>query len=215
MAIAVAVRLEQLMSKSGLSDSDGLELLQHLRDGREPRLVKTQDGISLVHYGCQNGWIDFVKFSIKEHNCDPHANTKAEQTPLHFACQYGHFDIVRYLISEQHCDPDSCDSNQQTPLHILCGQYRKCTEDQALKIMSFLIFSSECDVNKRDNHGNTGLLLACRNQSVKIVRFLEANCDVTLRNHDGNTALHIACRRNITGVYTTDVTLGTILSLVS
>ena len=165
MAEAVARRLVQLNSQPnefGYYDTTGSLLLDYLRYGMEPRLARIMDGVTLVHHACQHGWLDFVKFLILEHSCDPHAVTLGGATPLHYACRYSHFDIVRYLISEQHCDPDCCDSHQQTPLHWLSGAYRECTQEEPLKIVKFLVSLANYDVRKRDENGNTALHFACR-----------------------------------------------------
>ena len=172
MAEAVARRLEQLRSRAGLQGDygDGGELLGLLRGGREPRLARTEHGFTLLHHACINGWLDFVKSLIHKHSCDPHAVTRYGVTPLHLACRYGRFDIVRYLISEQHCDPDCCDSDQQTPLHWLSEAYRKCTQEEAVKILKFLVSLVNCDVSKRDKDGKTALHFACHHsQSSEMV----------------------------------------------
>ena len=164
MAEAVARRLEQLRSQAVLwgPGDYGRALLGQLRGGREPRLVRTVSGFTLVHYTCINGWLDFVKSLIHDHSCDPHAVSQAGRTPLHYACRFGHFDIVRYLISEQHCDPDCCDSHQRTPQHWVSGAYRECTQEEAVKIVKILVSLANCDVSKRDEDGNTALHFACR-----------------------------------------------------
>ena len=163
MAEAVARRLEQLRPRAGLQwDDNGGELLGQLRGGTEPRLARTGSGYTLVHYACINGWLDFVKSFIHEHSCDPHAAAQYGQTPLHWACRYGRFDIVRYLISEQHCNPDCCDSIQQTPLHWVSGAYRECTQEEAVKIVKFIVSLANCAVSKRDKYGDTALHFACR-----------------------------------------------------
>ena len=161
MAEAVARRLEQLRSRAGLRDDYGVQLLDQLRGGREPRLARTSFGITLLLHACRHGWLDFVKSLIHEHSCDPHAVTQAGWTPLHYTCRYGRFDIVRCLISEQHCDPDCCDSDQRTPLHWLSGACRECTQKVAVKIVKFLVSLAHCDVSKRDKDGNTALHIAC------------------------------------------------------
>ena len=164
MAEAVARRLEQLLSLPGVRDNYyGGELLGQLRGGREPRLVRTACDSTLLHHACHHGWLDFVKSLIHEHSCDPHTVAQAGETPLHYACRYGHFDIVRYLISEQHCDPDCCDSDQWTPLHwvMISWADREFTQEEAVKIVKFLISLANCDVSKRDQYGNTALHIAC------------------------------------------------------
>ena len=163
MAEAVARRLEQLRSWAGLRHDydDGGALLDQLRGGRELRLARTVRGFTLLHYACKHGWLDFVKPLIHEHSCDPHAVTQGGLTPLHWACRYGRFDIVRYLISEQHCDPDCCDRSQRTPLHWVSGACRKCTQEEAVKIVKFLVSLANCNVSKRDKYGDTALHFAC------------------------------------------------------
>ena len=162
MAEAVARRLEQLMSRAGLRGDYGGTLLAWLRGGMEPSLVRTRYGYTLLHHACHHGWLHFVNSLIHEHSCDPHAVSQGGQSPLHYACRYGRFDIVRYLISEQHCDPDCCDSDQRTPLHWLSGAYRACTQEEAVKIVKFLVSLANCDVSKRDQYGDTALHFACR-----------------------------------------------------
>ena len=194
MAEAVARRLEQLMLRAGLRDDyDGGILLGQLRGGREPRLARTRYGFTLLHHACINGWLDFVKSLIHEHSCDPHAVTQAGQTPLHWACGHGRFDIVRYLISEQHCDPDCCDSDQQTPLHWVSGAYRWCTQEEAVKIVKFLVSLANCDVSKRDKYGNTALHIACRHSQAgeMVIHCLTHCCHVPVVciNNNFNTIL--------------------------
>ena len=162
MAEAVARRLEQLRSRALLRGGYGGELLGQLRGGREPRLARMEHGYTLLHHACHNGWLDFVKCLIHVHSCDPHAVTLGGRTPLHYACRYGRFDIVHYLISEQHCDPDCCDNIQRTPLHWLSGAFRECTQEEAVKIVKFIVSLANCDVSKRDQYGNTALHFACR-----------------------------------------------------
>ena len=164
MAEVVARRLEQLRSRPGLRDDfDGRVLLDQLIGGRKPRLARSENGYTLLHYTCQHGWLDFVKSLIHEHSCDPHAVTQYGRTPLHLACGFGYFDIVRYLISEQHCNPDCCNSDQQTPLHwVSRGAHGSCTQEEAVKIVKFLVSLANCDVSKRDEDGKTALHFACR-----------------------------------------------------
>ena len=195
MAEAVARRLEQLRSRAGLRDGDGGVLLGQLRGGREPRLARTEYGITLVHYTCINGWLDFVKSLIHEHSCDPHAVTQAGWTPLHYACRCGRFDIVRYLISEQHCDPDCCDIDQRTPLRWLSGADRACTQEEAVKIVKFLVSLANCDVSKRDKYGYTALHIACRHSQAgeMVIHCLTHCCHVPVVciNNNCNTKKYI------------------------
>ena len=203
MSKAVAERLEQLGSRAGLrSGGDHSALLAKLGRGVEPRLARAQwYDVTLVHHACEYGWLDFLKSLVQEHNCDPQAVTWGGVTPLHYACRYGCFDIVRYLISEQHCDPDCCDKLQQTPLHYLNGVTRRCTQEEAVKIMGFLFSIGKSDVNGKDHLGDTAFLLACRDCLAEVARCLitEGHCDVTIRSTNGDTALHVVSQHETTG----------------
>ena len=127
-----------------------------------PHAVTQYQEETPLHCACQYGHFDIVRYLISEQHCYPDCCDYAHQTPLHLACRYGHFDIVRYLISEQHCDPDCCDCAQLTPLHWLSGAFGECTQEEAVKIVKFLLSLSNCDVSKRDENGYTALHFSCR-----------------------------------------------------
>ena len=201
-AVEVAERLKHLASITAQTDQrECHDLIGQLESGTEPSLVTTGNGETLVHFSCQQGWLDFVKDLIQKRGCDLHSLTVFNQlTPLHYACGYGHIDTVCYLIREQHCDPDCCDSSQRTPLRLIC-EWRMCSNEKTLEIVIFLVATAKCDVNKRDVDGNTALLVACRRADVKIARYLisEGHCDVTICSNSGDTALHAACRNSLPG----------------
>ena len=204
MSKAVAEILEQLLLVAGLwyEPGDHSELLAELSCGVEPRYTTAGwHGVTLVHHACEHGWLDFLKSLVHEHNCNPHAVTWSGVTPLHYACRYGRSDIVRYLISEQHCNPVCCDNLQQTPLHYLSGVARRCTPEEAVKIMRFLFSIGKPDVNGKDHQGDTALLLACRDCSAEVARCLiaEGHSDVTIRYKNGDTALHVVSQLETTG----------------
>ena len=110
------------MSNSGLLFVDyDLEHLTQLRAGVEPRLVKTQGNISLVHFACRNEWIDFMKYLIHEHDCDPNAQTADGLTPLHYACRQESRKLVMELLESQ-CDPNIKATDGKTALDLTSNQ---------------------------------------------------------------------------------------------
>ena len=179
MAKVLAKRLEGLRKRAGLEEDGGWNLLHQLRGGKEPNLVKTVYNETLLHYTCQHGWLDVVKFLILQLKCVPHTKTLGGETPLHYACRYGHFDIVSYLISEHHCDPDCCDNDQQTPLHYACRYGH-------IKIVSYLIGEHHCDPDCCDNDQQTPLHYAWYYHHIGIVRYLisEQHCDPDCCDND-------------------------------
>ena len=172
---------------------EGQGLLDQLRAGKEPRLVRTRHyDYTLTHYACQQGWLEFAQCVIEEHKCDPYARSWGGQTPLHQACLYGHIDIVCYLISVQHCDTNCHDNYQRAALHWLHKSLRQCTKEDAVKITQFLVSIASCHVDRMVEYGYTTFLLACKQGNTRLARSLiaEGHCDVTT---NGDTALHIAC----------------------
>ena len=61
---------------------------------KKPNNIKGFYGDTLLHLGCQNGWLDYVKFLVEKVRCDPEVKDCGDQTPLHYACHYGHLDVV-------------------------------------------------------------------------------------------------------------------------
>ena len=60
-------------------------------------------------------------------------------------------------------------------------------------ISTFKEFFNMLDIEKKDESGNTFLILAAKNNSIKIINFLLANgCNVNQQNIYGNTAFHYA-----------------------
>ena len=200
MADAVANKLEQLRSQAGLEGDGGWELLDQLRDGVEPRLVRTRPqqhsysggrsecSIHLVHYACQHGWLDFLYCLIQGHNCDPHAATQRGVTPLHYACRHGWFTIVCYLISKQHCNPHAVTKGGEAPLHYCC-------QHGHFSIVRYLISKQHCNPHAVTLCGQTPLHYACRHGHFAIVRYLisEQHCNPQAKTLGGQTPLHWAC----------------------
>ena len=205
---AVLEKLYQLRSSARLRRDCGRELCEQLRDGVEARLVRTRPqrgfdrtgmdyGITLVHYACQYGWLDFVKSLIHVHKCDARAKTHLKDTSLHYACRHGHFAIVHYLISDQHCDPHAVTLDGVTPLHWACG----CG---SLDIVRYLISEQHCNPECCDNdqrtplHWLSGARRPCAREALEFLISI-AKCDVSKRDQYGNTALHAACQQKESG----------------
>ena len=65
---------------------------------------------------------------------------------------------------------------------------------------------SDCDLNVIDNHGNTCLITACKNNNLDVVNALLdkpqrlVTSTINWKNNDQNTALIVACRQNNTDI---------------
>ena len=42
-----------------------------LKQVKQPKLLKDEDGAGLVHWAAKRGWLDIVKILIEECKCDP------------------------------------------------------------------------------------------------------------------------------------------------
>ena len=75
-----------------------------------------------------------------------------------------------------------------TQLHDACvrGDVEKVT---------YLLSNEECDINSRNNFGNSPLHIACESGHLETVKVLLKfqKCDLNIQNSYGNTPLHIAC----------------------
>lgn len=82
----------------------------------------------------------------------------------------------------------------QTPL--MCISCIKHT--QLVENFLHMLLLNNADVNKRDENGNTALMLSCceRNDESDFIEIIgKHGLDVNLANYDGDAALHIVCRR--------------------
>ena len=123
------------------------------------------------------------------------------ETPLHIACRHGTVEMVGYLVDGKQHNPNTVNRNGELPLHLAC--MRGCLD--MVKLVS------ACDVNRSletvdiyiQNQpvysGDTALHIACRDNSVDIVRYLieEIKCDPSIENHRNELPIHLACRHTL------------------
>ena len=76
---------------------------------------KDENGLSALHYSCDEGNLKIVQILIKA-NCNCNIRTNDKKTPLHFASLRGYFDISKILI-ENGAILNVYDNEKNTPLH--------------------------------------------------------------------------------------------------
>ncbi|HBL98520.1 TPA: hypothetical protein DDZ86_02660 [Candidatus Dependentiae bacterium] len=65
----------------------------------------------------------------------------------------------------------------------------------------FSYFSTPVNVDERDVHGDTALILACGKNNIRICKFLiENGASLNIQNNAGDTALHVACEKGHIGI---------------
>lgn len=153
-----------------------------------------------LHYSCRFGHINIVGFLISELKCDIEAKDRERRTPLHLACKFRHCNIVKYLLLEKLCNPNAEDNKKMTPLHYTCTY---CPHDTILridvdlvcsiKLTEVLLADPRCNVNIKNDNGDTALHLACKNDKLKIVQHIltKESCNPNARNKAGQTPLQL------------------------
>lgn len=166
--------------------------------GGDPCFILSEhaEAITSLHLVCKLGNLKVLKLLVEI--CSQIdfevRNGQKGLTPFHYACLYGHRDICMYLIDHK-CDPHTVTNNGNTALHMAC----RCLYESGLEIMKYLVQVAKCNVNVRNQNGNTPLLLLLnqnrKDKALCMLRYLiiDCACDTSLTNNDGNTALHLAC----------------------
>ena len=155
--------------------------------------IKGCYGDTLLHLGCLNGWLDYVKLLIEGIGCEPEVRDCGNQTPLHYACRYGHLDVVQYLIKVHNCNVAAATGDHWTPPHYACryGHLKVVeyildipgvTSRNQLPVTCEYDLNDEflelvCHMNKQDNPGaiepaSVLLQLACSFGKVQVVQLL-------------------------------------------
>ena len=169
-----------------------LDILKRLSfESRHASILQFIDkfGKSGLHYACQEGHADVVKYLVEECGCDINVCDRDGLTPLHLACKHGHnVDIVKYLLSRSECNSLVRTNDGNTALHFACT-----TTQFNPKIIEILL--------KNGAIVGKGTLSLVNNISISsnvvkpaiLSSLLEvANCDVNTRNYAGVSPIHLA-----------------------
>ena len=97
--------------------------------------------------------LDFVKYLISEHQCNPQCTDKKGLTPLHYACAGGQLDIVKYFHDEKLSDLVHTSHSGDIPLHFAC-KYNQ------VEVVKFLLSTGECDPLIKNAEGLSPVELA-------------------------------------------------------
>ena len=110
--------------------------------------------------------------------------------------------ILEYLINEVGLSTDVISEyGDGLPLHVACAR------DSLDRVK---MVSVGCDVNRRDEAGNTPLHVACQNGSTDMVRYLveEKKCGFNVANNKGELPLHLACKHQYSNTIVQLVSVG-------
>ena len=111
-------------------------------------------------------------------------------TRIHAPSLVEYLDVVQKLVNESPKDLNTCDT--KTGYTLLA----KACNFKDLMAVKYLLKTANIDVNLVDKNGDRPLILACKNNSVDIVKCLlkDVRTEVNLSNwSDGFTPLTLAC----------------------
>lgn len=150
--------------------------------------IVDKNGLTPLHYACQNNSIECVEALIKCKDTNVNAQSlKDKIAPIHFASNNGHKEIIFLLCSREDLDVNIRTSRQLTPLHLACMNNR-CESIAALSIRD------DVDFNAVNEKGATGLHIAVTKGFFNVVDVLlsspKIDVDATLSN--GLRAIDIA-----------------------
>lgn len=120
----------------------------------------------------------------------------SKRTPLMIAAHCKNLNAVEFLLKHG-AIVDVQDKRNQSSLHygvegaLLSG-------DTSFDVVSCLL-NHGADINAPMNGKYTALMMACRSQHVRLVKFLlQQGANVQVKDKDGKTALHFACELTLT-----------------
>ena len=176
-------------------------------------------GMTLFMHLVSNNYYDIVK-SLLEKGVDPNVPGKEGDgtfstdytgvTPLHAACYSSNLKMVKLLL-KYGADTTIKDSKGRNCFHYLPGfgllvahiSSRNFIEHHVLEQTKEIIRLLKCDINEKDNNGQTPLFYLLKKDipsSLYMTQlFLDSGADMHIIDNDGNTVLmHAAYNNHIT-----------------
>lgn len=150
--------------------------------------VQDKNGLTPLHYACQNNSIECAQVLIRFPQTNVNAlSFKDKIAPIHFASHNGNQEIIYLLCSRDDLDVNCRTSGNLTALHLACMN-NKCQSVAALAIRD------DVDFNAVNEKGATALHMAVTKGFFNVVDVLMSapniNVDATLSN--GKRAIDIA-----------------------
>ena len=194
-----------------------LEVCRILLEGKVEVDPRNNNGCTPFLSAWKNGGIPDILRLFLEHNADIHVHDDKGNTPLHFAAEFGRLEAAQILL-ERNAEVNSKNYDGFTPLllaswsgnphiarlllnhnadvhvaHDESGYTPPHFAANSFFDLIQILLERDADVNSRDNHGSTPLLLASEFGNPDVVQLLlDHNANMYLRDADGDTPLHCA-----------------------
>jgi ankyrin repeat protein len=112
-----------------------------------------------LHFACQSGNLELVRYLIEEREADSKATTNNGQSILHLACKsvQTSFNLVKYLIETLGFNAETKDCRGNTSLHCLCKQYWSWYNDSEGMAIAKMLIESGAKVDDENADGEIPL----------------------------------------------------------
>eukprot|EP01041_Mallomonas_annulata_P008882 gene8882-18393_t len=181
-----------LIAASAAGHTDIVQRL--LQENIDIDVADVANGDTALMHAVLSGHTEIVEILLK-HESNPCIKNKEGSTPLICTSIYGNIEIFQMLLE---CGPPNLihltDEDNDTVLI-------KASQNGHKDITSFIlknIHIHNININHRNNHGWTALILACWNNHIHVAQLLllQVKVDVNIQDYNGRTALIKAIQNN-------------------
>ena len=148
---------------------------------------QNEDGENAGHLAAKANSVEVLKLLLDRGVKHDHMSHHG-RTPLHHAVEFGSQDSITLFLSHD-LDFDALDGEGQTVLHLAALH----NNQEALQLLQDASLLHGVLLNRRNDYGQTALMLAAEKGNVAIVEsLLKAGADSEVKNHWGWTAIQSA-----------------------
>ncbi|WP_295154390.1 ankyrin repeat domain-containing protein [uncultured Brachyspira sp.] len=177
---------DDIMNAVSKGDIKALEKL--IKEDTE--LNKEYDKITPLGLAAARNDKDMVRF-LAEMGADINLEDGYGYTPLIKAMNYRNMNLAKNIIDLKPDLNAVCSATGDTPLTYLISKVHFGSD------ICYYLIKNGADVNKKDNNGDTPLILAVQGISYGILGVIvNMGADYNIKNNDGQTAIDIAAAKN-------------------
>jgi ankyrin repeat protein len=199
---------DSLFSSAARGDIENMKrLLINVEDINDNNNING-DGSTILHYGCENGHLNVVKYLINTYKIDINCANMDGETALIVTCSGEYVEsteeqiirranVVSYLMKQDNIDPNVCDYDGDTAF--ICA----CREGN-LELIKIIMengrnYATSIDINHVNDDKENGLICAIRSNTPKnnnfhLIKYLLQLENININQVDvyGNSTLYYA-----------------------